>query len=95
MKHLFLAACLLAVTVDAQTRTGTVTGTWQSDVRHDWTQDNERLVSVQLERDGSHNGFGIPERAAPALADRRADGPVHFTLQRDAGRFDLEGRVSN
>ncbi len=95
MKHIFLASCLIAVTVGDQSSAATITGTWHSDTRNYWTRNNERLVNLQLERDGSHMGFGISERELPALADRQADGPVHFTLRRDAGTFDFDGRVSN
>ena len=93
MKHLFVAACLLAVVMDDQSRAA-VTGTWHSDTRNYWMRDNERVVSLQLERDGDRIGFGLAEREMPALSDRQADGPVHFTLQRDAGTFEFDGRIS-
>src|SRR5919112_6882656 len=93
MKHLFVAACLLAVVMDDQSRAA-VTGTWHSDTRNYWMRDNERVVSLQLERDGDRIAFGLAEREMPALSDRQADGPVHFTLQRDAGTFEFDGRIS-
>ena len=96
MKHLFLAACLTAVAVGDQPTTGApITGTWHSDTANYWTRNNERLINLQLERDDSNAGFGVSERELPALSDRQADGPVHFTLQRDAGTFDFDGRMRN
>jgi hypothetical protein len=96
MKHLFLAACLIALGSGDQPGSGsTLTGTWHSDTANSWTRNNERLVNLQLERDDSHTGFGVSQRELPALSDRQADGPVHFTLHRDAGTFDFEGRMRN
>jgi hypothetical protein len=96
MKHIFLAACLIAVaSADQPTAGSTITGTWHSDTANYWTRNNERLVNLQLERDDSHTGFGVSERELPALSDRQADGPVHFTLHRDAGTFDFDGRMRN
>src|SRR4051812_8768901 len=96
MKHLSLVACLITIAISDQPPAGaTTTGTWRSDTANYWTRNNERLVDLQLERGDSHTGFGVPERELPALADRQADGPVHFTLHRDAGTFDFEGRLTN
>ena len=103
MKHLLLALCLAAPVADsdaepaqaADTR-ATVQGTWRTDADHYWTRNNqERWLSIQLRYDDGNSGFGIPERDVPALADRRGDGPVQFTLRRDAGRFDFTGRLEN
>jgi hypothetical protein len=97
MKHLLLALCLAGVTggTAQQTRPGTVDGTWRADSGSYWYRSsNERLISIQLQRDGGTNGMGIPERDVPALADPRADGPVHFGLTRDAGTFDFTGRIT-
>ena len=97
MKHLLFAMCLAgSMTGDAQqpTATATVEGTWRSDADNYWSRsNNERWVNIQMRHGGSNNGIGIPERDVPALADRRADGPVHFTLRRDAGTFDFTGRM--
>jgi hypothetical protein len=101
MKHVLLALCLATPLTDwaaepaPQTESrATVQGTWRSDSDNYWTRDNrERWVSIQLRYDGGNSGFGIPERDAPALADRNAGGPVRFTLRRDAGRFDFTGRI--
>lgn len=96
MKHLFVAACLVAfVPADQPTAGSTITGTWHSDTANSWTRNNERLISLQLERDDHHAGFGVSARELPALSDRQADGPVHFTLHRDAGTFDFDGRMTN
>src|SRR5688572_4019587 len=103
MKHLLLALCLAAPVADfaaepaqpADTR-ATVQGTWRTDAGQYWTRNNqERWVSIQLRYDGGNSGFGIPERDVPALADTRADGPIQFTLRRDAGRFDFTGRIED
>jgi hypothetical protein len=103
MKHLLLALCLAAGVADgepgqaaaAQDRV-TVRGTWRADPDNYWTRNNnERWVSLQLRYDDNNSGIGIPEREVPALGDRRSDGPIHFTLSRDAGRFDFTGEVSN
>ena len=96
MKHLILAMCLgAAVTGGGQQTKPTVEGTWRADYDNYWTRsNNERWISLQLQHDGSNNGLGIPERDVPALTDRRADGPIHFTLRRDAGTFDFTGRLT-
>src|SRR5436189_2040348 len=94
MTHLILAICLSTAAV-GQTRP-TVEGTWRADYDNYWTRaNNERWISIQLEHDGSNNGIGVPERDLPALAERRADGPIHFTLRRDAGLFDFTGRFTS
>lgn len=106
MTHLFFAMCLTAaVAGDGQTglprrsagEAGpTVEGAWRADSDHDWTRsNNERWISIQFQHDGSNNGIGIPGRDVPALADRRSDGPIHFTLRRDAGTFDFTGRLAD
>jgi hypothetical protein len=97
MKHLFLAMYLGAAMTGGSPQTkATVSGTWRADSDNSWTRSNsERWVSLQLQYDGNNNGIGIPEREVPALADRRSDGPVHFTLRRDAGTIDFTGRITD
>src|SRR5687767_14633313 len=98
MKHLFLALALTAAVADgdAQQTASTVRGTWRADSDNYWTRsNNERWINIQLQRDHSNSGIGISEREVPALADRRADGPIQFALRRDAGRLDFTGRISN
>jgi hypothetical protein len=97
MKHLILAMSLgVAMAGDGQQARPTVQGTWRADYDNYWTRSsNERWISLQLQHDGSNNGLGIPERDVPALSDRRSDGPVHFTLRRDAGTFDFTGRLTD
>jgi hypothetical protein len=95
MKHLLLVMCLGATMADGAGQTkATVEGTWHADYDNYWTRSNsERWISIQLQHDGSNNGLGLAERDVPSLADRRSDGPIHFTLQRDAGTFDFTGRM--
>ena len=106
MTHLIFAICLTAAVAAPQSaassrrslgeRSPTVEGTWRADSDNSWTRTgNDRWISIQLQHDGSNNGIGIPERELPALADRRADGPIHFTLKRDAGLFDFTGRFTS
>ena len=103
MKHVLLALCLAAPFADfepvpapqADSRP-TVQGTWRTDYDNYWTRNNgERWVSIQLRSDAGNSGFGLSGRDVPALADRRGDGPVQFTLRRDAGRFDFNGRIED
>ncbi len=106
MKHLLLAMCLAAAVADGEPTQNsparasqdrvTVRGTWRADYDNYWTRNNsERWISLQLQYEDSNSGLGIPEREVPALADRRSDGPIQFTLRRDAGRFDFTGEVTN
>ena len=76
----------------------TIEGTWRADIDNYWSRNNsERWISIQLQRDGSHNnnGIGIPESEVPALADRGASGPIKFTLKRDAGNIDFTGQAAD
>ena len=105
MKQLFFAMCLAAAAVDGdwtapsavQTADRpTIQGTWRADYDNYWTRSNrERWISLQLQYDQGNTGFGVPERDVPGLADRRSDGPIQFTLRRDAGRFDFTGSISS
>ena len=100
MKHLLLALCLAAPVADADAIPATqdrptVTGTWETDPDNYWTRSTERWISIQLRHDQGKSGFGIPERDVPALAGRRADGPVQFAVRRDAGRLDFTGRMTS
>src|SRR5688572_3473591 len=107
MTHLLLALCLTTAMSGGTQTTAlsrrslgeggpTVEGTWRADYDNYWTRaTNERWISIQLEHDGRKSGIGIPERELPALADRRADGPIQFTLRRDAGLFDFTGRFTS
>src|SRR5262252_3567562 len=91
MKHLLFAICLAGAAQPSST--GTVQGTWRADADNYWTRNNnERWVSLQMTYDDHHSGIGVPESDVPQLADGRADGALHFTLQRDAGTFDFTGK---
>src|SRR4029079_17596533 len=96
MKHLVIALCLAGLADGTeQAQKPSVEGTWRAEANNSWSRNNdERWVNIQLQHDSSNNGLGLPERDVPMLGDRRADGPVHFTLRRDAGTFDFTGRVS-
>ena len=94
MKHLLLSLCLVAASVTDGAAQTTIRGTWRADYDNYWTRSNsERWISIQLQHDHSNNGIGIPAREVPALADRSADGPIQFSLRRDAGRIDFTGTV--
>ena len=96
MKHLIFAMCLGAAVSGGGLQTKpTVEGTWRADNDNYWSRSSERWISLELQHDGSNNGIGVPERDLPALADRRTDGPIHFTLKRDAGIFDFTGRLTD
>src|SRR5260370_23299738 len=93
MKHLLFALCLTGVAQPSGS--ATVQGTWRADAFNSWTRaDNERWISLQLRYDDHNSGTGVRERDVPALGDMRSDGPLHFTLQRDAGTIDFTGRAS-
>lgn len=100
MKHVLLAL-VLASSADGAVRQSAgapIEGTWRADYDNYWTRNNsERWISIQLQREGSHNnnGIGIPERDVPALSDRRASGPIKFTLTRDAGNIDFTGQAAD
>jgi len=92
MKHLLFALCLAGTAQPSATPT--IQGTWRADADNYWTRaDNERWISVQLQYDRNNVGIGVPARELPALADARGEGPLHFSLQRDAGTIDFTGRL--
>ena len=97
MKHGFFAlmvACALPGFVGAQP--ASIHGTWHSDTSNYWNRnDNERWLSIQLERDDSQNSLSVPARDVPSLADESASGPVHFTVRRDAGTYTFDGSERN
>ena len=99
MKHGFLAlmlACALPGLVRDGAQPAALHGTWHCDSTSSWTRnDSERWISIQLERNDSHNSLSVAARDVPALADQSADGPVHFTLRRDAGTYTFEGSQRN
>jgi hypothetical protein len=90
MKHLLFALCLTGAAQPSGT--ATVQGTWRADAGNYWTRDNDRWVSIQMTYADHQMGMGIPERNVPQLTDGRADGALHFALQRDAGTIDFTGR---
>ena len=90
MKQLLFALCLAGAAQPSGT--ATVQGTWRADSGNYWTTNNDRWVSIQMTYGDRQTGMGIPERDVPALADGRAEGALHFTLQRDAGTLDFTGR---
>lgn len=99
MKHGFLAlmlACALPGLVRDGAQPASINGTWSSDSGNYWSRnDNERWVSIQLERDDSHNSVSVPAHEVPSLVDESANGRVHFTVRRDAGTFTFDGNEQN
>jgi hypothetical protein len=94
MKHLLFALCLAGAAQPSGN--ATIQGTWRADADNYWTRNNsERWISLQLSYDAHNTGIGVPERDVPALTDARGDGPLHFSLQRDAGTLDFTGRAND
>lgn len=93
MKTLLFALCLAGA---AQTSTTpAIQGTWNADADNYWTRnDNERWISIQLAYGDHRTGVGVPANDVPSLADTRSNGPVHFSLRRDAGTIDFAGQSS-
>jgi hypothetical protein len=103
MKHGFLAVMLACAfpgigydAVNAGPRTqpaaAAIHGTWHSDAGNYWTRNEDgHWISIQLERDDNHNSLSVPAGDVPSLADGSASGPVHFTVQRDAGTYTFDG----
>jgi hypothetical protein len=92
MKILLLAALLLSTASQSQ---GTRTGEWTARLSDNWTMNDERWVSFQLER-GDQRRWGISIRRSelPGLPETGDtwSGDARFALRRDAGTIGFEGR---
>jgi hypothetical protein len=93
-----VALALLLLSPAGQTRTSQ-SGEWQARLTDSWVRNNdERWVSLQLERDDDRRwGISIRMAELEGLAARGDDftGDARFTVRRDAGTIDFEGRFDN
>jgi hypothetical protein len=94
MKTLVLAASLLSLSTALLPQGSTRTGEWTARLSDNWTRDNDRWISIQLERD-DHRRWGVSVRRAelPGIPETGDDwtGDARFALRRDAGTIDFEG----
>ena len=96
MKTLALAASMLSISMALPPQgPASRTGEWTARLSDNWTRNNERWVSFQLERDDQRRwGISIRRSELPGLPETGDDwtGDARFALKRDAGTIDFEGR---
>ena len=96
MKHLILAMCLARRCRAACRPHRTVEGTWRADNDNYWTRSQRALDLTRAPaRRRQQRHRRARTRSARRWRTARTDGPVHFTLRRDAGTFDFTGRLAD
>ena len=79
----------------ARRQPATVEGTWRADSDNYWTRDEQRALDLDPApaRRRQQRLRDSRARRSRRWPTARADGPVHFTLRRDAGSFVFDGTL--